>query len=250
MCLRYLLWRLSSLHMAPYIPSKTLENLSHLFDAAQRRQLLPQLQTTELCSGASCGVTLGDTGDTTSNKMFTQLTPFAATLEEHTSLQTIAVPTQSITPKALFAPTNTPAAVHISSSAVVCMTLGFVSVLLGLGAMALTRTRWYRRKKEEWDKISCRKKEAEPSILPQITFQPHECASAESSLATILEDSEEDTSEESCFSEQTAGLSPASSMTSVEPESEEDEEEGAQVHRAQTQSVEIKRAVLISVPPK
>ncbi len=235
---------LSSRHMAPYIPSKTLENLSHLFDAAQRRQLMPLLQETELCSGASCRVTQGDTGETSS--MFTQLMPFMATLDEHPSLQTIAVPTQSGT----VTPTNTPAAVHISSSAVVCMTLGFVSVLLGLGAMALTRTRWYRWKKEEWDKICWRKKkEAEPSILPQITFQPHECASAESSLATILEDSEEDTSEESCFSEQTAGLSPASSMTSVELESEEEDEEGAQVHRAQTQSVEIKRAVLISVPP-
>ncbi|KJA19974.1 hypothetical protein HYPSUDRAFT_204220 [Hypholoma sublateritium FD-334 SS-4] len=246
--------------MAPYIPSKTLENLSHFSDAAQRRQRMPQLQVTELCSAVGCGVTPGDTGDTGSDKIFTPLTPFATTLDQHSSLDTIAVPTQSGMPRVLITsvgPTNPSAT--ISSSAVVCMTLAFVSVLLGLGAIALTRTRWYRRKKEDWDKFSWREGEkAELSTSPQITLQPPEVIIAESYLATILEDSEEDldkgedTSEESCFSEQTAGISPASSMTSIESESEEEEEEGVQVHRAQTQSVEIKRAVpvLISVPPK
>lgn len=214
------------------------------------------LRATELCSGPGCAVAPGDTGDT-SSEIFTQLTPFAATVDHHGSLQTTAVLTQNGTPKVLVSsvgPTNPSATAHISSSAAVCMTLAFVSVLLGLGAMALTRTRWYRRKKFSWRE----KEKEEPSTSPQIILQPPEVIStAESSLVTILEDLEEDldkgedTSEESCFSEQTAGLSPASSMTSIESESDdEEEEEGVQVHRAQTQSVEIKRAVLISVPPK
>jgi hypothetical protein len=312
--------------MAPFTsyPSETLANLDHVSRAYEERKPL-----SELYNGCSDGSASKDTNEGVSSS-FTPCIPSSPGVELYAPLPAFAASAAKDSAVPLIASSGaaeqSATVPHLQSPEVVCITLAFVSVVLGLVAMAVTRSQWYRRKQAASGQVlarafSCgrKKRKSPPAIhIDPFCSQVHigyqetsSPASKESSLACVLEDEklpvanlsemkrlftigeeegeceerqsveavqyftasadqqespecpsaeneyETAVSQESGSSEQTienddleifsrASSSRTSMMSMDEIEDEETEEMG-QVHRAQTQSIEIKRAVFIVV---
>lgn len=325
--------------MAPfrfYLSKSSKTNHNRISAIHQERALTPA----ESHRGCKDGLTFQDINEAVPGINFRRCPPPSPSTELYTPLQTKtpALTTAQLVTSSL--PTSKAieqSAVenHFRSSEIVGVTLAFLSVVLGLIAMAMTRSLWYRRKQVASGMVlarafSCRRKRgkgrpathvdpfcSQAHINPPETYSPalnqvsfedersftgcspqpklytigevdefelasdpqkftshvveQECAdfpnfvvqeeSPESASSEIVaSEYEMAISQESGSSEQTGGnglerfSNPSSSRTSitsvgdVEEEEMEEGEESGEVHRAQTQSMAFKRAVLVSFP--